>query len=191
MFLIWSWHDAGQCAVPVRIINCNGLTFGSFFIFCLLSGTAWRLVGRSQCPTWLGGHCTPGTGAITAVLWIRIWIGSGPELDPDSMGSLDPYPVRNHASVECSLLRAEGFVSSLDISKYQFLIKKDEKEFLLYFFPSVFARKNRGFVSGSGYTWHAGSGSTALNYSAKKTVNSLYQAKNMWDSIEEVLWVYV
>jgi hypothetical protein len=70
-------------------------------------------------------------------------------VDPDSMGSLDPNPdsdsqsesgsrrpkmTHKHrkkvinlifGSVGCSLLRAEGFSFSLDISKLPFLIKKD------------------------------------------------------------------
>jgi hypothetical protein len=69
---------------------------------------------------------------------------SGSGLDPDSMGSLDPYPdpdcesgwrrakmthkhrkkLINFMDAGCSLLRAEGFSSSLDISKLQFLIRK-------------------------------------------------------------------
>ncbi len=69
------------------------------------------------------------------------------DVDPDSMGSLDPYPDPNSQSgsgsssekrptniekiykfhflkTECSLLMAEGFSCSLDISKLQLLIKK-------------------------------------------------------------------
>jgi hypothetical protein len=38
-------------------------------------------------------------------------------LDPDSVGPLDPYPDLDCAG--CSLLRAEGFSCSLDISELQ------------------------------------------------------------------------
>jgi hypothetical protein len=105
--------------------------------------------------------------------------GSGSGLEPNLMGSLDPYldsqsgfgsrrakMTHKHRkklinfffwSAWCSLLRAEGFSCSLDISKLQFLIKTRFKNFLLYFFSSVFGHQNPG--SGSGFTWNAGSGS--------------------------------
>ncbi len=91
-------------------------------------------------------------------------------MDPDSLGSLYPDPEGKDAiekyktvnkfhlfllSAGCSLLRAEGFSSSLDllygglgISKLQFLIKKIYKNFQLYFLSSVFGHQNPGSVSG-------------------------------------------
>ncbi len=68
-------------------------------------------------------------------------------------------------SAGCSLLRDEGFSCNLDISKVQFLIKKDFKKFLLYFFffnvwsSKPWIRIVSGFVSRSGFNV---SGSTAL-----------------------------
>jgi hypothetical protein len=64
--------------------------------------------------------------------------------DPDSMGSLDPYPDPDpggqklptnkwNKSAGCSLLRPEGFSCSLDISKLQFLIKNRRKKFSTLF----------------------------------------------------------
>ncbi len=94
-------------------------------------------------------------------------------VDPDSMGSPDPYldpdshldpdsrsrsgsrrakwPTNKEKlinfifwSAGCSLLRAEGFSWSLDISKLQFLIKKDIKKFSVLCCSSVFGHQNPG-----------------------------------------------
>jgi hypothetical protein len=74
---------------------------------------------QGQGDTWSGGRNAPhgkvatahqvpySLSAITAVLWIRIQWGPWSYPDPDSQSG----------SAGCSLLRAEGFVSSLDISK--------------------------------------------------------------------------
>ncbi len=50
----------------------------------------------------------------------------------------------NYIFAGCSHLGAEGFSCSLDISKLQFLIKKDNENFLLYFLSSVFGHHNPG-----------------------------------------------
>ncbi len=85
---------------------------------------------------------------------------SGPVLDRDSFGSLDPYPdPEGHdpkhrkklinfilLSARCSLLRDEGFSCSLDvlyegleISKLKFLIKRHKKFFSCIFFFSFWS----------------------------------------------------
>ncbi len=58
---------------------------------------------------------------------------------------------KNRKKVGCSLLRAEGFSCSLGvlygglgISKLQFLIKKENKIFHLFFSSSIFGHQNHG-----------------------------------------------
>ncbi len=98
--------------------------------------------------------------------------GSGSRLDPDSMGSLDPYPDSRGQkwhrkkrkqlihfifwSAGCSLFRAESFFWSSDvlygglrISKLQLFDPKKRNNFQLFFF-SFFDHQNSGSVSGSG-----------------------------------------
>jgi hypothetical protein len=89
------------------------------------------------------------------------------DLNPDLIGSLDPYlnpdpdpgghklPTNIEKlinfifrSAGCSLVRAEGFSCILDNdTKYQFLITKKRLflKILLYFFSPVFDHQNPGF----------------------------------------------
>jgi hypothetical protein len=76
--------------------------------------------------------------------WIRIRIRNP---DPDLRGQKWPRKIENFtvSSAGCSLLRAEGFSCSLDflygglgISKFQFLIKKRNKEKFSCLFSSYF-----------------------------------------------------
>ncbi len=111
-------------------------------------------------------------------------------VDPDSMGSVDPYPGPDSQSgsgsnltkmaqknikhminfifwsAGCSLLRAEGFSPPLWRPFCNFFINKGKKEMSAVFF-AIIDHQNPGSVSG--FTWNAGSrsgfnesGSTSL-----------------------------
>ncbi len=110
--------------------------------------------------------------------WQNVQLARAVDPDPDSMGSLDPYPdpdsqsgsgsrrakmahkLRKKSinyiywSAGCSLLRAEGFSCSLDISKLQFF----KSVFIFFSFWSSKPWTRIGSGYGSGFTWNAGSG---------------------------------
>ncbi len=102
------------------------------------------------------------------------YIGSAVDPNPDPGGQKWPIKIEKDnkfhlCSAGCSLLRAEGFSCSLDVlygglaisSKLQILFKKETKKFSTVFFSSIFGHQNPGSrsISGSGFTWNAGSGS--------------------------------
>ncbi len=100
-----------------------------------------------------------------------LWIGSVSRLEPDSMGSLDPYSDPDSRSRPRRAKMTKKHRKKLlghKTGKFQFLIKKKIKKFRCSFWSS-----NPWIRTGSGFTWNAGSGS-GLNESGSTALQKNY-----------------
>ena len=131
------------------------------------------------------------------MLWIRIQIliGSGSrrvKMTHKNRKKLINFIFR---SAGCSLLRAEGFSCSLDISKLQFLIKKERKKnFCCNFFFGFWSLKSWIRIrsgSISGFTWNARSGSTALLIRQSVHVSLGSESLYMRIQIRAFCWIWM